>query len=59
MKVYELEMNGSDSFLIVGESALDGFIDEFKYAEVGDKFTVSIIDMDEQKFKDLPEFDGF
>ena len=27
--------------------------------EVGDKFTLSLIEMDEDEYENLPEFDGF
>ncbi len=59
MKVYKLENTDSNSGYIMDDDTLGGLLDELKMSEVGDKYTVTILDMEKSEFDALPEFDGF
>ncbi len=38
---------------------IDGEIDDLRYLELGTKFTITVVEMDEDIFESLPEFLGW
>lgn len=57
VKVWKLWQDGNS--YVVSENALDGIMEELRYAEAGDEFRVTVEEMDRAEFEALPEFDGF
>lgn len=55
MKVYKISMN--QSFLICPD--IRDATEELKNLEIGDKLSIEVIEMTEEEFEDIDEFDGF
>jgi len=41
------------------DGCIDGEFDDLQFLEVGTRFTLTVIEMDEDKFGSLPEFMGW
>ncbi len=59
MKVAKVEMSDSDAWLILPLDSGDPFMEEMKNAEIGDVFTVTMVEMSQKEIEALREFDGW
>ncbi len=61
MKVWKITQHDSElcALYLDNMAAWDGINGNMEAFDVGDKYTIEVVEMDEQKFKDLPEWDGF
>ena len=57
MRVYKMQKVGG-SYCVFPKNAMDGLLDDLRYSEVGEKYTIEIQEMSEDDFEKLPEFDG-
>lgn len=58
MKVVKITHEG-DSLILDVKQALDEIVPLLEHAESGEFYLIEIIDMNEEVFKNLPEFTGF
>ena len=59
MKVAKVEMPDSGACLILPLDSGDVLMEEMKNAEVGDIFTITMVEMSQEELDKLPEFDGW
>lgn len=61
MKVYKLSMPDTFGlrFCSFPESAKDALMTEIENTEIGDKLVIEVIEMTEEEYSKLPEFDGW
>jgi len=59
MKVAKAEMPDSGECLILPLDSGDVLMEEIKNAEVGDRFTITLVEMSQEELDVLPEFDGW
>ncbi len=64
LKLYaKISYNDNGSYIESLDNAMNALQGEFdgivEYAEVGDEWKIEIIEMEEQDFENLPEFDGW
>lgn len=57
MKFYKMKKDGG-GYCVFPEKSLDVLLDDLRYSEVGDTYNVEIIEMAQEEFDKLPEFDG-
>jgi hypothetical protein len=58
-KYYKISTLDRDSFYLEIEQNLGSVVDMIKECEVGDGYCVEVVEMEEEKFLNLPEFTGF
>ncbi len=56
-KVYKLSLNNGGVFYFT--MTPDDMLHEFDWGNVGDKFTVEIVEMTDEEYENVLEFDGF
>jgi hypothetical protein len=60
MKVYKITRDGYGAPLYLNNLAeWNDILGTLEYDEVGDKYIITIEEMDEREFNDLPEWGGF
>lgn len=62
MKVAKLtrepEIHG-DADINYSMDAIDGIVDEVRMSDIGDKLFIELVEMSQEEFDELPEFDGW
>lgn len=58
MKAFKLRLNGESHYIDDSLDNIAGVL-EYQETEVGDIFTLEVIEISEEEFNNLPEFDGF
>ena len=61
MKAYKLTIPsvGTGQYCIFPENARDGLMAEIETSEIGDKLEIEVLEMTEEEYSKLPEFEGW
>lgn len=59
VKCWKLSVEQGSGYLMTAEDALNGILCEVQAGEVGDKFTIEVVEVTREFYEGLGEFDGF
>lgn len=57
MKYYKIKIKGHSSY-VTKESDLCAILEDLREMEVGTQMTITIIDMSDEDYENLPEYEG-
>ncbi len=59
MKVWQMSLEEDRRFFAVPESALDSVMEELRGLDIGEVTTIRVVEMSQEDYDKLPEFEGF
>lgn len=57
MKYYKVKVDNTNPY-VIKESDLGAILDDLRTMDEGDKITITVMDMSDEDYENLPEFEG-